>query len=77
MKELKEGKLTKEDEATLRAGKCPACGSKYFVEGPSGGAAVNIACENGHRFWVAGPFTPEYQGKIRVEHKGDLLEAWF
>jgi hypothetical protein len=77
MKELKEGKLTKEDEATLRSGKCPACESEHFVEGPRGGLAVNIACENGHRFWYGGPFTPEYQGKIHVERKGDLLKAYF
>jgi len=77
MRKLEIGKLTKEDEATLRTGKCPACGSEHFVKGPSGGFAVNIACENGHRYWMAGPFTPEYQGMIRVEHKGDQLEAWF
>lgn len=77
MKDLTIGKLIEEDEKTLRKGKCPACGSEHFIEGPHGGAAVNIACENGHRFWVAGPFTPEYQGKIRVEREGETLKAWF
>lgn len=64
---MEEGKLSKEDEATLRGGKCPACGSERFFEGPHGGLAVNIICENGHKFWVAGPFTPEYLGQERVE----------
>ncbi len=59
-KELKEGKLNKEDEATLRRGICPVCDSDKWIEGPHGGMAVNMACSNGHRFWVAGPFTPEY-----------------
>jgi len=71
------GKLNKQDEQTLRSGKCPECGSDHFVEGPSGGLAVNIACENGHRFWYGGPFTPEYQGQIKVEREGDMLKAYF
>lgn len=54
------GKLNKKDEATIRSGKCPACGAEKWVEGPSGGLAMNTACSNGHRFWMGGPFTPEY-----------------
>jgi len=71
------GKLNKQDEQTLRSGKCPGCGSEHFVEGPRGGGAVNIACENGHRFWFAPPFTSEYQGQIKVEREGDRLRAYF
>lgn len=74
---MKTGKLSEEDNKTLNSGKCPFCGSNHFVEGPSGGMATNIACENGHRFWFAPPFTAEYQGIIKVERKGDLLEAYF
>lgn len=70
-------KLTPKEDATLKSGKCPKCGSEHFVEGPSGGQAINIACENGHRFWFAPPFTSEYQGVIKVEREGDLLKAWF
>lgn len=68
------GKLNKADEATLRAGKCPACGSEEFFEGPHGGLAVNIFCENGHRYWYGGPFTPEYQGQAKVKVEGDTLQ---
>ena len=71
------GKLPKEDNDKLNSGACPVCGSKKFVEGPKGGMATNIACENGHRFWFAPPFTAEYQGEIRVEKEGDLLKAYF
>lgn len=70
-------KLNQEDDEKLKNGECPKCGSKHFVEGPSGGMARNIACENGHRFWFAPPFTSEYQGQIRVEREGDLLKAYF
>ena len=70
-------KLSKEENDKLNQGGCPKCGSKYFVKGPRGGGAVNIACENGHRFWFAPPFTAEYQGEIKVEREGDLLKAYF
>ena len=70
-------KLNQEDDAKLKKGVCPKCGSTHFVEGPSGGNAINIACEKGHRFWFAPPFTSEYQGTIRVEREGDMLKAWF
>jgi len=70
-------KLSPEDNKRLISSECPKCGSKHFVEGPSGGGAKNIACENGHRFWFAPPFTSEYQGLIKVERKGDLLTAYF
>ena len=70
-------KLTPEDDKLLKGGECPKCHSKHFVEGPRGGLAVNITCENGHRFWFSPPFTSEYQGEIRVERHGDRLEAWF
>lgn len=70
-------KLSIEDDAQLKSGFCPKCGSEHFVEGPSGGMALNIACENGHRFWFAPPFTSEYQGKIKVEREGELLKAYF
>jgi hypothetical protein len=74
---MPDEELTAEENETLNSGECPKCGSKHFVEGPHGGYAVNIACENGHRFWFAPPFTAKYQGEIRVERKGDLLEAYF
>jgi len=70
-------KLTKEEDALLKGGVCPKCKSERFVRGPRGGGAVNIACENGHRFWYGPPFTSEYQGTIRVEKNGPLLEAYF
>lgn len=70
-------KLSQEDDKRLVSGECPKCGSKHFIEGPGGGGAMNIACENGHRFWFAPPFTSEYQGQIKVEHEGDLLKAYF
>jgi len=72
-----EEKLSKEENDKLNQGECPKCGSKKFVEGPSGGMATNIACENGHRFWFATPFTAEYQGEIKVEREGDLIKAYF
>jgi hypothetical protein len=75
--EVKLGKLTKEDELILWQGKCPVCGSEHFIKGPRGGGAINIVCENGHRFWVGWPFTPEYQGMIHVEREGNTLKAWF
>lgn len=31
--------------------KCPKCGCRKWREGPSGGMAVNIQCENGHCWW--------------------------
>ena len=71
------GKLSEENNSKLNSGSCPICESKHFVEGPSGGGAVNIACENGHRYWFAPPFTAEYQGKIKVEREGELLRAHF
>lgn len=70
-------KLTPEDDRLLKSGECPKCHSKKFVQGPRGGAAVNIACEKGHRYWFSPPFTSEYQGKIRVEREGDILRAHF
>ncbi len=74
---METGKLAKEDNDKLDKGICPLCDSERFVEGPSGGMATNIACENGHRFWVAPPFTAEYQGEIKVEKTGELLKAYF
>jgi len=70
-------KLTTEEDNKLKSGTCPKCGSTHFVEGPCGGNSVNIACENGHRFWFAPPFTSEYQGEIKVEREGELLRAYF
>ena len=70
-------KLNENDDRKLKSGECPKCGSKHFVEGPRGGMAVNIACENGHRFWFVPPFTAEYQGEIKVEKDGDLVKAYF
>lgn len=63
---MKIGKLNREEEQILRNGKCPICASERFWEGPHGGGAVNIFCENGHRFWVGWPFTSEYQGQEKV-----------
>ena len=92
MKELAKGKLSTEDEATIQTGECPACGSKKWIIGPQGCNSLNVACSQGHRFWVAGgfvkpdgkstsifsPFTPEYQGIIKVEDHGDgTYRAWF
>lgn len=70
-------KLTRDENEKLNAGKCPKCDTSKFVHGPRGGSAINIACENGHRFWFAPPFTAEYQGQIKVERKGNLLKAYF
>jgi len=70
-------KLSEEENGKLNHGGCPKCGSTHFVKGPRGGGALNIACENGHRFWFAPPFTAEYQGTIKVEREGDLLRAYF
>jgi len=71
-------KLSEEENGKLNNhGECPKCGSTHFVTGPRGGEALNIACENGHRFWFAPPFTAEYQGTIKVEREGDLLRAYF
>ena len=61
------GQLNEADAQVLRGGKCPVCGSERFWDGPHGGMAANIFCENGHRFWVSWPFTPEYQGQTKVE----------
>lgn len=69
--------LSREENEKLNQGICPKCGSTHFVEGPRGGMALNIACENGHRFWFAPPFTALYQGKIKVEREGELLKAYF
>lgn len=39
---------------------CPDCDSKLFIEGPSGGASVNIKCAQcGSKFWYCPPFTPQ------------------
>jgi len=70
-------KLSKEEDEKLKSGNCPKCGNQHFIKGPRGGGALNIACENGHRFWFAPPFTSEYQGTIRVEREGEFLKAWF
>ena len=70
-------KLNEAEDKRLKSGSCPQCNSDKFVEGPSGGMAVNIACENGHRFWFAPPFTSEYQGQIKVEREGESLRAYF
>jgi hypothetical protein len=69
--------LTPEEDEKLKAGGCPKCGSTHFVKGPSGGNAINVACENGHRFWFAPPFISQYQGIIKVERDDDRLRAWF
>lgn len=75
---MEVGKLSEEDAATLRNGKCPVCGSEKFFQGPQGGLASNILCENGHKFWVAGPFNPEYLGQEKVKvvstPEGETLE---
>lgn len=70
-------KLNKAGDKKLKSGICPKCDSTHFVKGPRGGGALNIACENGHRFWFAPPSTSEYQGQIKVERKGDTLYAYF
>lgn len=46
--------------ALLNTGICPDCATSMFIEGPSGGAAMNIKCAGcGSKFWFAPPFTPE------------------
>lgn len=70
---MDDQKLTPEEDEKLKSGECPKCGSKKFFEGPSGGGATNIFCENGHRFWYAPPFTSEYQGQAKVKVEGDRL----
>ncbi len=39
-------KLTTKEEVKLLRGTCPDCGTSKFLEGPSGGASVNIMCAN-------------------------------
>lgn len=51
-------KVTKQEERIIRQGTCPDCGLLLY-KGPRGGLALNVGCVNGHKFWVAGPFTPE------------------
>lgn len=70
---MKRGKLSKPDEAKLKKGECPECGSKKFFQGLKGGLV--IFCENGHRFWCeAGNL--EYQGQEKVHsiHKDQEME---
>lgn len=67
--------LTDEEENILKGGNCPMCGSEHFFEGPHGGNAVNIFCENGHRFWYAPPFPSEYQGHEEVRRDGKMLQV--
>lgn len=77
MTSMTSEKLSEEGNKKLNRGICPKCNSTHFVKGPQGGSALNIACENGHRFWFGPPFTAEYQGVIRVEREGDYLKAYF
>jgi len=51
-------KLTPEETAILDSGECPDCGGQLY-KGPRGGLAMNVRCDKGHTFWIAGPFTPE------------------
>ncbi|GAH58504.1 unnamed protein product [marine sediment metagenome] len=70
-------KLNEQDDAKLKNGVCPKCGSQKFYKLAEGGAvvintshykfaALNIACENGHKYWY-GPFTSEYIGQEKVK----------
>lgn len=70
---ITDKKLSPEDDQKLKSGECPKCGSREFFDGPRGGMARNIFCENGHRFWFAPPFTSEYQGQAKVRRDGDKL----
>lgn len=38
--------LTKKEEKRLLEGICPDCKENKFLEGPHGGASVNIMCAN-------------------------------
>ncbi len=40
----------------LKHHKCPECGNNSWHEGPSGGAAVNICCDQGHWYNDCGAF---------------------
>lgn len=54
--------VTKKEEALLRQGICPDCGTQGFFEGPSGGSSINIICSNKEcqaKFNMCGPFTPQ------------------
>jgi DNA-directed RNA polymerase subunit RPC12/RpoP len=43
--------------AAILKGKCPDCGSKDFIEGPSGGICTNYTCaECGSRFNIGAAF---------------------
>lgn len=51
---------------------CPDCGSKEFIEGPSGGMAQNIKCADcGHWFNVA---LPLFIQRIRITTHGRFRE---
>lgn len=55
-------KVTEDERKKLADGVCPDCGNDKFLEGPHGGLAVNIQCDNMEcrsRFNVCWPFTPE------------------
>ncbi len=53
-------KVIKSEEEKLRRGVCPDCGGDKFLEGPHGGLAVNVQCDNcGSRFNLCWPFSPE------------------
>lgn len=52
--------VTKEESEKLAQGICPDCNGKDFLEGPHGGLAVNIQCDNcKSKFNIRWPFTPE------------------
>lgn len=59
-------KLTDVEVAALDKGKCPDCDGDKFLEGPHGGASVNIKCAKcGARFNIV-PGCPGSFGKERL-----------
>ena len=55
----------------LKYNKCPDCGSDRFMEGPSGGAAVNVKCSGcGHWFNFG---LPLFIQRIHVKDSGKIF----
>lgn len=54
---------------------CPTCGSSRWQEGPRGGNAQNMRCENGHILWYSPPFATEVIGFQAPGTKPDFKEG--
>lgn len=65
---------------------CPECGNRNFLEGPHGGAAVNIKCAKcGHwmnatclpdgRWWILNESRKEVMAQLKREENSPLNEG--